>query len=687
MLISVAWLRELVPVRDDAATIARRLTARGLTVDAVGEAGGDSVLDIDVPANRPDALGHRGVAREVAAAFGLKLSPGPQASAGEGRPVSETVRVAIEAPDLCGRYTARCVRGVRIGPSPGWVVARLAACGLRSINNVVDVSNLVMLEWGQPVHFFDLATIAGAEIHVRRAFAGERMTTLDGIERLLPGDALVIADRDRGVGLGGIIGGAETEIRDTTTDVLIEAAWFAPAGVRKTARALGITTDASQRFGRGCDPEAPPAAQATAVALLEQLAGGRAAPGMIDVHPAPSEARRLSVRIARAARLLGYTPSLDEAVAALAAVGLAPSPHADRIDVIVPSWRVDLEREADVVEEIGRHLGYDRIPERAPGGAPRRASSAAELDERVRDRFAALGFAEAFNYAMIAAGEDAPFVAGGTPDAIPLDNPIAEPLAVLRRAIVPGLIRSVDQNLRRGAADVRLFEVGHVFHARGTGVLPHEPLRAAFAWAGSAEPAHWSAPSREVDAFDAAGIVEEVLRAASGDRPFAKRPASLPGLHPGRATAWVSDDGRLLAWAGPVHPELAARLDLPATIHLGEVDLDLAASRHAEPVRFRPIPRVPAVARDLSIVLDEGAAAESVRERLASIPSPAPASLAWRDRYAGSPLASGQAAMTLRVILQPLERTLTDAEVEEYRGRLVAALDAMPDARLRRIDT
>ena len=687
MLISFAWLRELVPVASDAAEVGRRLTARGLTVDAVTVQGDDTVFDLDVPANRPDALGHRGVAREVAAALGLPLTPHPPTREGEG--VASAVSVTIEAQDLCGRYTARLVRGVTVGPSPAWVVRRLAACGLRSINNVVDASNLVMLELGQPVHFFDLATLSGATIRVRRAAPGESLTTLDGIERSLDPTMLVIADASRPVALAGVIGGAGTEIRASTRDVLVEAAWFSPGSVRPTARASGLSTDASQRFERGCDPEAAPAAQELAVRWLAELAGGTPAPGLIDLRPVPPAARTLSVRLARAARLLGFAPSTDEAQGALAALGLAPRAHGDALEVTVPSWRVDLEREADLVEEIGRHLGYDRIPSRTPQGLPRspHASRGSDLEEAVRDRWAALGFNEAFNYAMIGPGEDAAFVPDDAPSPLALANPLSETLGFLRRTLLPGLLRATDQNLRRGAADVRLFEVGGVFLARGPGELPDEPSHAGFAWTGVAEPAHWSGAARPADAWDAAGLIEDLLSLAAGDRSFRRERADLAGLHPGRSFLWRDDAGRRVAWCGPVHPAQATRLGLPAQVLLGEANLALAARHPAVTAAYRTIPRLPGTWRDLSLVLEPDAAAGSVLAALAGIAAPSPVSMTWIDRYAGPPLAVGQVAMTLRVMLQPLERTLTDAEAEAYRAELLVALDSVSGVRLRRIDT
>ena len=688
MLISYAWLQSLVPVSAAAPEVARRLTSRGLTVDSVATNDGDTIFELDVPANRPDALGHLGVAREVAAAFGLALTPRGGAPPGTGPDVASSVTVTIQAPGLCRRYTARLVRGVTVGPSPAWVVARLAACGIRSINNVVDASNLVMLELGQPVHVFDLATIAGAQIRVRLATQGERLMTLDGVLRTLDPSMLVIADAKRPIGLAGVIGGADTEIRETTKDVLIEAAWFSPGSVRKTGRALSLSTDASQRFERGCDPEAPPAAQELAAGLLATLAGGKPAPGMIDArHGAPAP-RTLSVRLSRAAGLLGFAPSAQEAEGALAALALTPRAKGDLFEVTVPSWRVDLEREADLVEEIGRHLGYDRIPAAIPHGAPVDSDplGGSRVEEAVRDRMCALGFHEAFSYAMIGAGEDDPFLPEGAPAPLALTNPIAETLGLLRRSLLPGLLRAADQNLRRGSGDVRLFEVGGVFAARGAGELPHEPSHAGFAWSGSATPPHWSGSARTADSWDAAGLIEDVLAVACGDRAFTREKAALPGLHPGKSVLWRDGAGRPVGWCGPVHPELAVRLGLQAELLLGEADLTAAAAVPAAPAAYRSISRLPGTSRDLSLVLAPGTLAGAVVAALAKVVSPAPVELAWIDRYSGPPLNDGEVAMTLRVMLQPLDRTLTDGEAEGYRAALVAALDSVPGARLRRMD-
>jgi phenylalanyl-tRNA synthetase beta chain len=395
------------------------------------------------------------------------------------------------------------------------------------------------------------------------------------------------------------------------------------------------------------------------------------------------------VRLSRAARILGYAPTNDEAQGALAALGLSPRAREDGFEVTVPTWRVDLRREEDLVEEIGRHLGYDRIPERPPQGAPLSsgASCASELEEAIRDRWAALGFNETLSYAMIGPGEDDAFVASGSPPPLALANPIAETLGFLRRSLLPGLLRAADQNLRRGAADLRLFEVGGVFHARGPGELPSEPSYAAFAWSGAAEPAHWSRETRAADAWDAAGMIEDILSLAAGERSFERVRADLAGLHPGQSMLWRDDSGRRAAWCGPVHPEHAARLGLAAPVLLGELDLTRTARRAPFTPAYRTISRLPGTWRDLSLVLEPDAASGDVLSALSLVSSPTEVQMTWIDRYAGPPLAPGQVAMTLRVMLLPLDRTLTDAEAEAYRAELVAALDAVPGVRLRRIDT
>lgn len=672
MLASVAWLRALCPVEAGADAIADTLTARGLTVDTVESHGDDTALEIDVPANRPDCLGHLGLARELSAAFGVPLASPSRPSEGAGPPAAESASVTVEAPDLCARYVARVVRGVRVGPSPARVVARLEACGLRSINNVVDASNLVLLETGNPIHFFDLARVRDAAIVVRRARAGERLTTLDDVERILDADTLVIADPSAPVALAGVMGGADSEISASTTDVLIEAAWFLPASIRRTSRRLGLSTDASQRFERGVDPAGPPRAADLAVALLETLAGGTAAPGAIDAHPRPWSPTGLELRLGQLPRLLGYRPDTDAVAAAFDALGLRPELRdGDRIAVTVPSWRVDLEREADLVEEAARHIGYGAIPA-TPSALPEAVLSGPEaaLEERARDVLASLGFHEALNYSMVAADEDAPFLLDGAPPAIALSNPIADSLSHLRRSVLPGLLRSLEHNTRRGLEDVRLFEVGRAFLA-GDDAFPAEPVRLGVAWCGAGRPRHFSEPDRAADLHDLVGLVDGAIDALAPGFETARAPGAPAAFHPGRSATWRTPDGRLVAVGGELAPRPGG--DLPDGVLLAEIELGPLATRPAEVARFRPIPRLTPVSRDVALVTTPDVAFAEVRRVALAVEAPAPVTIAAVDRYVGPPLGPGEASLTVRATLSPDERTLTEDEIEAWRLRLVDA--------------
>ena len=684
MLFSLDWLLQLCPADGDVERIEQALTDRGLTVDAVQPCGSDHVLDIDVPANRPDCLGHLGMARELSAAFGVPLaSPAVATASAKG-----IARVTIDDPQCCARYTAGLVRDVRLGPSPEWVVRRLEACGLRSVSNVVDASNLVMLELGQPIHFFDLQQLQPDEdgtplIRIRTARDGETLRTLDDVERRLANDMLVIADTGRAVALAGVIGGAATEIGPATRHVLIEAAHFDPGSVRSTRRRLGLATDASYRFERGVDPQAPPAAQALAARLLKELAGGTPDTSIVDAYPGQVPPRNLTLHTTEVRRLLGFQPDPEVAAGALDALQLSPVFAGDGIlRVTVPSWRADLNHEADLVEEVARHLGYDQIPGTTENAfEPAFESAETSLEERSRDTLSHLGFHESLGYAMIGAGEDDPFVTSGTLPPLALVNPIAEPLAVLRRSIVPGLLRALDLNLRQGSRDVRLFEVGRVFHASTDGRAPDEPLRLGLAWSGCAEPRHWSRVDRDVDLYDVIGVAEHLLDTLRGESEWMRGQPSLAALHPARSLLWSAPDGRDVAWGGGLHPEIQQRLD--QRVFVLEVALDVLAAQPAKIARQRAVPRVPAVTRDLSLLLQGEVAFATLLETLRSVEPPAPARFEALDRYQGAPLAEGQTSLTVRITLEPLEQTLTDTETEGYREALVTRLQETLGVRLR----
>ncbi len=688
MLFSLEWLLRLCPVQAAPDKIAALLTSRGLTVDALTGEGDDAVLEVDVPANRPDCLGHLGLARELSAATSTALAPRPALPPAEGDPVSTKVEIEIGDPELCPRYTGGWVRGVKVGASPKWVVDRLERCGLRSVNNVVDASNLVLLELSHPIHFFDGAKVKPREgntvpwIGVRRARAGERLRTLDDVDRKLDADTLVITDGAGPVALAGVIGGGDSEITETTTDVLIEAAQFQALSIRATARRIGVQTDASYRFERGVDREGLVEAQALASRLLVELAGGTPAPGLVDVYPSPHTPRRATLRESAIDRLLGYTPESAVIEGALSALSLQPQSRDDAsFSVTVPSYRLDLENEADLVEEVARHVGYDEIPTpplvtMAAGREPHER----EMADVTREVVARLGFHEAVGYAMIGVGEDDSFVDTAGPAPMVLTNPIAEPLSLLRRSILPGLLRAADRNLRRGTRDVRLFEVGRVFLRTDEDPFPIEPLRLGLAWSGSARPRHWSESDRDLGLYDVIGMVEHIIGCLAPDRETGRQAGAWSGFHPGRSARWADRDRGEFAWAGALHPDLQESLS--QTLFLAEIDLTTLRSQ-ATVRQHRSLPRVPAVTRDLSLLLLPEHRYADVLATLEAVEAPAPASFEVIDRYAGKGLGEGEASVTVRSTLQPMDRTLTDQETENYRVSLVQALENRLGIKLR----
>ncbi|HEX8687049.1 MAG TPA: phenylalanine--tRNA ligase subunit beta, partial [Pyrinomonadaceae bacterium] len=508
--------------------LADRLTMAGLAVDAVKEEGGDSVLEIDLTSIRPDCLSHLGVAREAAALTGSSVRAPDLAAKNVGGRAEEFTSVEIEDVDLCPRYAARVVRGVKIGPSPDWLVRRLQAISQRPINNVADVTNFVMHETGQPLHAFDLATLGGRRIVVRRARAGEKLRTLDGVERVLDAETLVIADAARPVAVAGVMGGEETEISASTTEVLVESAYFAPQSVRRTSKALGLQTEASYRFERGVDYEGVRRAQDRCVALICELAGGTATEDAVDVYPRKIEWPTVALRPRRVRELTGLDVPAAECVRILTALGFEPGDPAvgeggdGRVNFVVPTWRTDVSIEEDLVEEVARVHGYEKIEESLPpspvtgeylvGDRRRRAArqvlTAAGYDEAVSfsfiDEADGLGESGASRFEPVAGLRRA----GGEGDFVRLSNPIIEGARLMRPTLLPGLLGATRHNFNHGTRDVRLFETGRVFAAGGgEDGRPGEVETLALVLTGEALE-EGRAAGRPADFFDLKGAFE-----------------------------------------------------------------------------------------------------------------------------------------------------------------------------------
>jgi phenylalanyl-tRNA synthetase beta chain len=693
----VEWIREFVEIPASVDELASRLTAAGLVVDTVEGEGAAALLDIDVPTNRPDCMNVYGVAREVAAFSGRRLAPYPAGApeAAGAPPAREGASVQIEASDLCRRYCARVVRGVRPGPSPDWIARRLRAVGLAPVNNVVDVTNYVLWELGQPIHAFDLALLRGRRIVVRRARKAESIQTLDGEMRHLATDALVIADAERPVAVAGVMGGANTMISAGTSDVLIESAWFDPASVRRTARRLGLSTDASYRFERGADVEAAPAAADRAADLLAQVAGGSVAPGLLDAVAGEAAAGRIvHLRLRRVEALLGLGVPRERAAAALAGLGFDARLSPDGFEVGVPSHRQDVACEADLVEEVARSVGYASVPDRLPllpgSGAVHRFAHRRE--ETLRESLLGSGYSEVITYSFVGSEEDWLLREEGAA-AVALANPMAEGQDTLRSSLLPGLLQAVRHNLNHGVRDVRVFEVGKVFR-RAEGAAGHEgrgrdaspaadeALAAGIAATGLCRPRHWLEPAREAGFYDVKGALDEALGRAGIRAAF----EALPPPHPFRpgAAARIVVDGRAAGRAGILSAEAAGRLGIKAEAAVAEVDLTIAFAAPEERTTFRPLPRYPSAARDLALVVRPGVTWSEIEDAIREAGGALVARAAVFDRYTGPALPRGHVSLAVSVTYQHPERTLSAEEIQSAEARILAALGERFGITLRR---
>jgi phenylalanyl-tRNA synthetase beta chain len=632
----------------------------------------DTCYELDVTPNRPDLLSHEGLARDLGAVLrrSVKLPPlpgvpppalarpvRPKGSAGE----TAGVRVVIEDAAGCPRYTAGVVRGVRIGPSPTWLKERLESVGQRSINNVVDATNYLMLENGQPLHAFDLARLRGAAVVIRRARPGELLVTLDGEKRTLRSEMTVIADAERAVAIAGVMGGAETEVTEATTDLLLECASFDPRRTRATRRALGMTSEAAYRFERGVDPDATAARLVRALELIVAVAGGRVDGLPVDVYPTPLPPRTVFLRDGRVAHLLGAGVARAEMERVLTALGCVVSPKEDRLAVQVPPWRPDLEREVDLIEEVARIVGYGAFPDQL---RPFRLGTVPDApEERVADRLRelliGLGLHEALTLSLgPRRDERQPAVL----------NPLSQDAAYLRHELLPGLVAAVEHNWRQMVRDVRLFEIGHGFERRDDG-LPHEELRVAAVVSGARRPPHWSDPAPpDYDLFDVKALLEAVVPVA---RPGARVVAEGEGFavcdpdgaRAGRAVPLAGDAPR---WAAPlVGFELAIRAAEPV------------------PIAYAPLPTSPVVERDVALVLPDELAAAEVEASLTRGAGPLLERVRLFDVYRGASLEPGTRSVAWRLTFREEGRTLRDAEVDAVVTRALAHVEERHGVRRR----
>ena len=644
----------------------------------------DDVLDIEVTPNRGDCLSVLGIAREVAA-ITRQMAAEPPSDYDEGdEPINDAVRVQIADPDLCSRYTATVVRGVRIGPSPAWMRRRLELAGQRAINNVVDVTNYVMLEYGQPLHAFDLSAFADRTVVVRPATDGERFTTLDGAEHELRRPMLLIADPERAVGLAGVMGGQNSEMHEGTTDVLLESATFNALNTRRTANALHLRTEASLRFEKGLNPELAVRAVRRATRLILETAGGTASAGVSDSFPERTESNKMLFTNGNMRRVLGADFPHAQVIEVLRALGFTVDAlDEDKLLVRPPYWRSDIAIEEDIIEEVARTIGYDAVPERPLAGQvpSTQSESGTELREEVRDLLVQGGLQETISYSLVSldALRQEGSIGDGRLQPLRVANPMSREQEYLRLSLRGSLLRAAAAALRQPPGNVALFEVGRVF-LRRDGDLPEEREIAAGVIAGPQGNSLWETGLDVHDFFEAKGMVQVVLDRLGVRASFVRAQDDL--LHPGR-TARVLANGRDVGVVGELHPQAVARFDLPIErVALFELDLaSLSAEAAWRRHRFESFSRYPVASRDLALAVDADAPAERLQAIIDSHPLVARSTLF--DVFTGEGLEPGKKSLAYRVDLQSPDGTLSPEQITEAVAAIVADLERTANATLR----
>jgi phenylalanyl-tRNA synthetase beta chain len=632
----------------------------------------DWVLEVEVTPNRPDCLSVVGLARELAALGGGKFEY-PAVAVTEGPGESQALaRVRIEDPALCPRYAARVLTGVGVTRSPAWLAARLRAVGLRPISNVVDVTNYVLWELGHPLHAFDYDAVAEQTIVVRPARAGERLTTLDGRDRLLEAGMLVIADPRRPIAVAGVMGGLDTEVTERTTRVLLESAYFEPRSIRRTSRSLGLPTDAAYRFERGADIEALRDALDRAAQLVVDVAGGVIARGVLDAYPAPRRRLTVGLRMGRLQRVIGASPPVEDVARILEGLRLPVRRAGDAIEVEVPSFRRDIASEDDLVEEVIRVWGYDRIPSTLPGGTLSlvRRPPAHLQAEIVRRALQAAGLHEVVTYSFEDPADQAALGLSG--DGVRLLNPLGQAASVLKADLLSGLLRVIGTNVRRQQPTVRIFELAAQFARAGGRIVESRWL--ALALTGSRSDLAWYADRAPADVWDAKGLAEHVLGLLGvAETTVDASPGAQAYFEPGH---WgrLAAGGEPVAVFGEVKPAVQEAFGIPSPVMAAAVALDRVAGRPAAPVHFVPLPRHPSIHRDLALVLPLALPAAEVERAIRAAGGPLLRGVTLFDLYTGAGLEAGVRSVAWRLSFRAEDRTLTDAEVNDVHHHIVEAV-------------
>jgi phenylalanyl-tRNA synthetase beta chain len=698
------WLKEFVDVTASPADLRARLSLAGVAVDSIAETAAGPVLDAEVTANRPDCLGHLGIAREVAAIYRLPLKPLHPKLKEAAEKAADATRVEIAAPDLCGRFTARVLRGLKVQPSPDWLRQGLEAIGEKSINNVVDVTNYVMFELGHPLHAFDFDKLQQHRIVVRRAQGAEKIRTLDGAERTLAKDMCVVADAARAVGIGGVMGGAETEISFSTRNVLLECAWFDPVSIRRTSKALGLRSEASYRFERGADPEMAELASRRAAELMQEVAGGELLAGVVDVYPHRAPERKIELSRQELLRVMGADVPDREIEAILSALGF----HPVRVDVNrgsdgsiaavwecrQVSWRQDVTRGIDLIEEVARHYGYDKFPPQLPPAKlPAHRLPHAEAQDRLRERIVALGYQEIVEIPIVDTQRNELFRPENLAPAV-IGNPLAEDASVMRSSGVVSMLRAMEWNLNHGQRNLRLFEIGKTYQLRDG--EPVETQVLTLGATGMAQEKTLYEAARALGFADLKGDLD-LLGVLAGELVWqpggaswldASRRGHLALRRAGAKAAQSSDliELDVFGMAGKLARRIADLYKFRQDVFVAEMKLEplVAAVEAADAARrFKPLPRFPAVERDFSLLLADGVPFWQINQAIRSLAIAEIESIEAADLFHGGQVPAGKFSLMIRVKFQSAEATFTDAQLNDFSARIVAALQEKLGATLR----
>jgi phenylalanyl-tRNA synthetase beta chain len=673
MKISLGWLKEFADVAGDPRRLKADLTMLGLNVESFAQVADDWVLEVEVTTNRPDCLSHYGVARELATLYHQPLKPLEVRVKESGPPATEAASIEIADPDLCARYCGRVVQNVQVKPSPGWLQKRLEAVGQRPINNVADVTNYVLMELGHPLHAFDLARLRRNKIIVRRARPGEPLRTLDGVDRMLNAENLVIADGDHPVALAGVMGGEDSEISSGTGTVLLESAWFEPVSIRRTAKSQGMHTEASHRFERGADVEMAPVALDRAAELIRELAGGEILRGVIDVYPRPQQREELVLCRHEILRILGAEIPWEEIERLLRSLGFQVERRdAEACRVKPPSFRLDVARPVDLIEEVARHYGYDRLPARVRPAPPRFERDATrEKELAVSALLVGLGYREIIPSSMVDPEENARFT--DRPPVV-LANPLSQDASALRSSAVPSMLRALRWNLDRDQLDVRFFELGKTY-MRGPEGAPDERRVLTLGSTGHRRPASVHEHERPRDFFDLKGDLETLLEAF--DLPdWGFEPAGCTYYEAGLGGRFTSAGNTLVVF-GQLSQEFERDYKLRQAVWLAEVDLERLLEHPLRSRQFHPYAKFPAVERDLSLVVPDEIPYARLDAAFRALPLDELQLFRPVDLFRGGSIPPHYYSLLLRLTFQSQTRTLTSEEIAQASRQVLAALEPL----------